>query len=300
MYKHILVPLDGSSLAESALPAASYLAEKLHASVTLLHVIEENAPKEIHGERHLTNPGEAQGYLKKLSASHFRAGIKVVTHVHKEEVQNVTNSIVSHSQDEFAPDLIVLSAHGQGGLRDIFLGNIAQQVLSAGQLPVLLIDVPKDGCQECFEIKTILLPLDGNPQHEQAFSSGQQLARACKADLILLVVVPTLTSLKGEKAATSIFLPGAVNIALELAEEEAGSYVAEHMQMLAKAGVNATSVIVRGDPAGQIADAAQSANVDLIILGTHKKSGSDAFWSASVASKVSRLSKKPILFIPVQ
>ncbi len=299
MVKHILVPLDGSHLAESALPAAAFLAKKLHATVTLLHVIEENAPTEIHGERHLTNAADAQRYLKGLAGSHFKSGIKVETHVHKEEVENVARSIVSHSQEEFAPDLIVLSAHGHGGLRDIFLGNIAQQVLSAGQVPVLLIDVLENECPECFDIKTILLPLDGTLEHEPAFLSGQQMAKACHAGVILLVVIPTLTSLKGEKAATGIFLPGAVNIALEQAEEEAESYVAKNIQMLSKAGVNANSVIVRGDPAGQIAEAARNANVDLIILGTHKKSGSDAFWSASVASKVSKLSQKPILFVPL-
>jgi nucleotide-binding universal stress UspA family protein len=300
MYKHILVPLDGSNMAESALPAAAYLAGKLHSQVTLLHVIEENAPTEIHGERHLTNPDEAQRYLKELAGRHFKPGIKVETHVHREEVQNVAKSIVTHSRDEFAPDLIILSAHGHGGLRDLLMGNIAQQVLTSGQVPILLIDVPEVGCKDCFEIRTILLPLDGNPQHEQAFSSGEQLAKACGAGVVLLLVVPTLTSLKGEKAATSIFLPGAVNLALEQAEEEAGSYMEEHLQHLEKMGISATSVIVRGDPASQIADAAQTANVDLIILGTHKKSGSDAFWSASVASKVSRLSQKPILFIPVK
>jgi nucleotide-binding universal stress UspA family protein len=300
MVKHVLVPLDGSNLAESALPAAAYLAQKCNARVTLLHVIEENAPAEIHGERHLTDPDKALSYLKGLAGSHFKPGTKVETHVHKEEVQNVARSIVSHSRDEFAPDLVVLSAHGRGGLRDIFMGNIAQQVLAFGQVPVLLIDVPEAGCQECFEIKTILLPIDGNPQHEQAFSSGEDLAKACRAGVILLMVIPTLTSLKGEKAATSIFLPGAANLALEQAEEEAGIYMMEHLQLLDKAGVDATSVIVRGDPAGQIADAAQTANVDLIILGTHQKSGSDAFWSASVASKVSKLSQKSILFIPVR
>ena len=60
MFKHLLVPLDGSPLAEAALPAAAYLAQKLGASVTLLHVIEQDAPQEIHGERHLTDPDEAQ------------------------------------------------------------------------------------------------------------------------------------------------------------------------------------------------------------------------------------------------
>jgi nucleotide-binding universal stress UspA family protein len=299
MVKHILVPLDGSSLAESALPAAVYLVDKLHARVTLLHVIEEHAPREIHGDKHLTDPDEAQDYLKELARSHFKSGDKVETHVHREEVQNVAKSIVTHSRDEFVPDLIILSAHGHGGLRDIFMGNIAQQVLTSSQIPILLIDVPESGCKDCFDLKTILLPLDGNPQHEQAFSSGEQLAKACQAGVVLIMVIPTLTSLKGERAATSIFLPGAVNLALEQAEEEADSFVEAHKKSLEKAGVNATAVIVRGDPAGQIADAAQTANVDLIILGTHTKSGSDAFWSASVASKVSKLSKKPILFVPV-
>jgi nucleotide-binding universal stress UspA family protein len=300
MFKHILVPLDGSNLAESALPAAVYLAGELKSRVTLLHVIEENAPREIHGEKHLTNPDEAQRYLQELARSYFKPGSKLETHAHKEEVPNVARSIVSHSQNEFAPDLIILSAHGHGGLRDIFMGNIAQQVLKLGQIPILLIDVPEAGCKDCFDIRTILLPLDGSPQHEQAFSCGALLAKASQAGVILLMVIPTLTSLKGEKAATSIFLPGTVNLALEQAEEEAGSYVEEHKKSLEKLGVEATTVIVRGDPAGQIADAAQTANVDLIILGTHRKSGSDAFWSASVASKVSQLSNKPILFVPVK
>jgi nucleotide-binding universal stress UspA family protein len=300
MVKHILVPLDGSNLAESALPAAAYLAGRLHSRVTLLHVIEVNAPKEIHGEKHLTDPDEARRYLLELARSHFQHGIKVETHVHKEKVQNVAKSIISHSRDEFAPDLIVLSAHGHGGLRDLFMGNIAQQVLTSGRVPILLIDVPESGCKDCFEIKTILLPIDGNPQHELAFSNGMQLAKACQAGVVLITVIPTLTSLKGEKAATSIFLPGAVNLALEQAEEEASSYVEDHLQQLEKAGVSATSVIVRGDPASQIANAAKTADVDLIILGTHTKSGSDAFWSASVASKISKLSQKPILFVPVQ
>jgi nucleotide-binding universal stress UspA family protein len=53
MFKHILVPLDGSLLAESALPVTSYIAKTLNASVTLFHVIEKDAPKAVHGETHL-------------------------------------------------------------------------------------------------------------------------------------------------------------------------------------------------------------------------------------------------------
>jgi nucleotide-binding universal stress UspA family protein len=53
LFDHIVVPLDGSKLAEAALPVASVLAEKLGAKVTLLHAIEKGAPEEIHGQRHL-------------------------------------------------------------------------------------------------------------------------------------------------------------------------------------------------------------------------------------------------------
>jgi nucleotide-binding universal stress UspA family protein len=59
MFKHLLVPLDGSRLAEAALPAAACLAEQLGASITLIHIIERDASGEIHGERHLTTPDEA-------------------------------------------------------------------------------------------------------------------------------------------------------------------------------------------------------------------------------------------------
>src|SRR5207247_2465328 len=63
VFGHLLVPLDGSRLAETALPAAAELARRLRASVTLLHVLEPDAPPTVHGDRHLRSPAEAEGYL---------------------------------------------------------------------------------------------------------------------------------------------------------------------------------------------------------------------------------------------
>ena len=71
MFKSILVPLDGSHLAEAGLPAAASLAEKLNAPVTLLHVIEQNAPEAVHNERHLKLPQEAEAYLQGLAEQIF-------------------------------------------------------------------------------------------------------------------------------------------------------------------------------------------------------------------------------------
>ncbi len=67
MFKHILVPLDGSKLAEAALPAAVSLAQTFKAPVTLLHIIEQDAPEEIHRDRHLTEAREAEAYLAEIA-----------------------------------------------------------------------------------------------------------------------------------------------------------------------------------------------------------------------------------------
>ena len=75
MFKHLLVPLDGSQLAEAALPAAAYLAQKLDATVTLVHIIEHDAPAEVHGERHLTNADEANAYLTEVARRAFPPGV---------------------------------------------------------------------------------------------------------------------------------------------------------------------------------------------------------------------------------
>ena len=74
MFKHILVPLDGSGLAESALPAAVALATALDSRVTLIHIIEAGASPSIHGERHLTDTTEAQDYLEETGRRAFPSG----------------------------------------------------------------------------------------------------------------------------------------------------------------------------------------------------------------------------------
>ena len=71
MFRHFLIPLDGSRMAEAALPVAAFLAEKFSSRVTLMHVVERNAPREVHGQSHLKNAQEAAVYLRELSQRAF-------------------------------------------------------------------------------------------------------------------------------------------------------------------------------------------------------------------------------------
>ena len=173
MFEHILVPLDGSGLAEAAIPPAVMLSRRLGSQVTLLHIIEKNAPQEIHGQKHLIREAEAQGYLQKIAESKFDPNNKVVTHVHSEEVSQLARSIVDHSQ-EFRPDLIILCAHGSGGIHDFVVGSIPQQVIAAGSVPVLLLRPDIGNEYDAMKFERFLVALDGKAHHRVRPGFGEQ------------------------------------------------------------------------------------------------------------------------------
>ncbi|HEX9029706.1 MAG TPA: universal stress protein [Anaerolineales bacterium] len=297
MFKHLLVPLDGSHLAESAVPVAAHLAQSLGSSVTLVHLIEQDAPKEIHKDRHLTNPEEAEVYLKEIASRAFSPETRVDWHVHTIQVKDVAAGIVDHTQ-EMGPDLIVMCTHGRGGVRDWLMGSIAQQVVATGTIPVLLIPA-KDGSHAVFPCRLALVPLDGVTDHEQGIPVAVEFARSCGVALYLLMVVPTLSDLKAEKAATGRMLPGAMTAMLDLAEQGGKGYLAGHLERLRSMKITAAAEVARGDPQAVIENTVERVQADLIILGTHGKTGLDAFWSGSLTPRLSAHSQVPLLLIPV-
>ncbi|HEX7586999.1 MAG TPA: universal stress protein, partial [Anaerolineae bacterium] len=117
MFKRILVPLDGSRLAEAVLPVAQTFAECFGATIILFHALEQGARPTVHGERHLQAVSEAQTYLTELAARIGRAKLQVETNVHPVAEADVTRSLIEHIK-ELNADLIVLAEHGNSGLRN--------------------------------------------------------------------------------------------------------------------------------------------------------------------------------------
>lgn len=294
MFDRLLVPLDGSRLAESALPAARFLAEKSGAAVALLHIIEKHAPRNIHGDRHLTSVAEANAYLAETAARFFPASIPVRCHVHTLETADVARGIADHLL-ELNQDTVVMSAHGHGGLRDILFGNIAQQVVALGTMPVLLIHPGEDP----FRCRNLLVPHDGVPEHEPALLAGMTLARLTDAAVELVMVIPTTHTLKGAQAAAGQLLPGATRALLDLAEQEGADHLRRHAEELRAQGIQTHFEVLRGDPAACIIQTGQRIAANVIVLGTHGKSGAKAFWEGSVAARVAAGSTSCLLFIPV-
>jgi nucleotide-binding universal stress UspA family protein len=294
MFKNILVPLDGSNLSEASLGPAAYLAKTLKSQVTLFHVIEEGALAEIHKERHLTQPAEANTYLNEVAKRAFPTNVEVKTHVHTAAVSNVAFSIVDHMPD-LAYDLIVICTHGRGGMRDLLFGSIAQQVVAKGTIPLLVIKTNNPS----FELKKILIPLDPDSIHDASLVVAESLAKIFKTELHLLSIIPTLSTLGDEQSAAGNLMPATTQAYLDLKVENVKKDLQTHIDALHNENLKVTAEVERGDPASLIVKAAERSGADMIILSTHRKAGMGAFWARSVAPKVAQKTRTPLLLIPL-
>jgi nucleotide-binding universal stress UspA family protein len=297
MFTHLLVPLDGSELAESVLPAAVHLARAAGARLTLLHVLEHNAPGAVHGQRHITTAQEGLHYLGATGRA-LPPSLLVEEHVHPNPEHDIARSIVAHAE-ELGVDLILLCTHGRAGLRRWLFGSIAQQVLALGATPVLVIYPSPMGSGQGFRCREIITPLDGDPAHEAGLAVALDLARTCAAGLHLLAVVPTRATVRGEGYASATLLPVTTTALLELGRQAAGDYLQRRAAEAVAQGIAVTHEVRRGEPAGAIAGAAEGVHADLIVMATHGKTHTDAFWSGSVTPRVSSKTKCPLLLVPV-
>ncbi len=299
-FRKLLVPLDGSKVAESVIPVTLLLAKSFGATVALLHVMERDAPETVHGEHHLANAQEAETYLAKVAETCDCEGVHVELHVHPNQEKDVVASIIGHA-GEFGADLVILATHGWGGMRDILVGSIAQQVLRRGIVPVLLVKPSPDRAAQPLEISRVLVPLDGSRSHDDAvLPVAEEVARALNVELRLLVVVPTLTTVAGDKAAVATLMPSATSAALDLEKEDATGYLEEVAGRLRTNGIPTTAEVRRGEPANGVVDAARSPGVGLIVMSTHARSGLGALWSASVGAKILSRIHQPLLLVRVQ
>lgn len=296
MFRRLLVPLDGSRLAEAALPPAVTLARQLGAEITLFHAVERSAPETVHGERHLTAQAEAAAYLAEAASWVAAQGVAVRTHLDT-TTTDVAASIVSGGAEE-AADLVVLCTHGRGGLRGLLFGRVAEQVLQRGQIPVLLVRPTPAGREQSFTCRRIMVPLDGSPTAEAALPPALEVARACAAELLLVMVVPTVQTVSGERAAATRLMPIAAAALLDSEAADAARYLQSTAANNA-AGARTQAVVERGEPVGTLLDVAARRAADLIVMATHGRSGVDAMWAGSVAARIIAHSTRPVLLVRV-
>jgi nucleotide-binding universal stress UspA family protein len=295
-FTSILVPLDGSPLAEAALPPAVALAARLGARVTLLHVLEADAPATVHGEPHLVSATAADLYLHAIAARWAGRGAELLTHVHPNLAHDVARGIAEHTI-ELGADLIALCTHGHGGVRGFLFGSIAQQVLRRSPAPVLLVEPSYDGRPAPpFDLRVLLLPLDGTPDAREALPLAVALAAATRARLHIARVVPTLGKLSGRDIPGATMSPAATSALLDIEQEDARGQLQRILDDQ-PATLQITAEVRRGDVAEELDRAAERVNADLVIMSTHGRAGLDGFLTGSTAAKLLAHQDRPMLLL---
>jgi nucleotide-binding universal stress UspA family protein len=295
-FHRILIPLDGSELAEAVLPFAIGLASRAGGVITLLHVLERKAPDKVHGQRHLQNETDALAYLDKVGSRCTEAGVRCESHVHAELIGDVAASIAAHAE-ELGIDLIAISTHGSSGMRGLLLGDIAQQTLRRSNTSLLLVKPDEAGVARPFECHEVLLALDPAVHGDVALPTASWLARACHAKLRLVTVIPQPSGLPLRRRAAAIFSPASTRAVLELEREDAIEYLEEKQATLSRDGIECTAEVRDGDPVEEVAGMLQRRSADLLILATHGQVGLGALLAGSFGPRILMRARYPVLLV---
>ena len=301
IFKRILVPLDGSRLAESALPPAVSIAQCFKATLILIHIIEQSAPGTVHGDRHLSDAKESEHYLQEVVQRYAASGLKIEWHTHPDAERNVAASIVAHA-DELGIDLIALCTHGRGGVRDWIWGSIAQQVLKRGTTPVLLTN-PGPGDEPVstkpYQIHKLLVSLDGSHDGEIVLPVVSALEECNPGEINFLIVVPTLETVSDLSRVANQLSPLTAKTMLDLEHQDAVDYLEKIAAGYRSAGYTVGAKVLRGDAEQGLVDEVHSTHADLLILATHGRAGFDSLWSGSIGANIVRHLPIPVLLIRI-
>lgn len=315
MFQHILVPLDGSSRAERALPVAARVARASGGTLTLVHAVEGFQAAVSYGAMNpVSTPdaierclSSAKTYLEQVRLHSDLAGISLDTQV---ALGHPALGILS-LLDTQAIDLAVLSSHGSAGVRHWLLGSIAEKVVQASPVPVLLLRGDEPLCTHMRLDGTrsvrALVPLDGSTRALEAINPVAAMLMAFSSPgqgeihLLQIVRLPEDVSEEQKKALL----------------EDTGQYLQEQSEHVRKRlaatfGANRPpklnwSVVPKhdivegiirvaehGEKSGEARNVTKS---DLLAMTTHGGRSLQQWAMGSIAERVLHASTLPILLV---
>jgi len=310
MLKKILVPLDGSTEAETVLPYVRDIAIRFDSEVDILGV----------------GLGSKRRRVNQLLDNYVR---QAVDHLQQDEItcravllysdshQNLLDytevtakpnqikargqilyggppeTILAYSRDHHV-NLVIMATHGISGLRRWWLGSVFEKVVSRATVPVLGIyskQVREMDRDRKATFKRILAPLDGSETGGAAMHDAEAIALKTGASIVLVHVLP-------EPHAIEARWLGPEFSEFVKAMRDAGQRYLEKVEArLCAKDIDVQIRIVSGDPAGKIIEVAREGKADLIAMSTHGRSGIARWVLGSVADKILHESKIPMWLV---
>lgn len=275
MARTILLPHDGSRLAERAVPFAAALAKASGARIVLFREAEVFSMDQLPEL-------EVTAVAERLRAQGVTAD-PVVDHLREDDVPA---AILEAARAQHA-DLVVMSTHGRGGLGRWLYGSVADRVLRDAELPVLLVPAAAERPWPGDRPLRVLVPLDGSELAESALEAVERLVTlASTLHLLRVVELPTYAE---------AFSYSGYSLEAGLADAQV------YLEDLAEAKLPAErsrEIEVRGGfPAVTIDILAREREIDLIAMATHGRGGLARLVLGSVAARVLQRAVVPLLVV---
>ncbi len=301
MFDTILVPLDGSQLADCVLPHVTAIARPFDAEVTLLRMLEKNqtiASAQLFDLLNWQiNKTKATLYLEKAKVRYQESGIRARAVV----IEGlVADGITEYAQNQ-GMKLIVLSSHGRNGLTQWGISSVTQKIILSAQTSLLIVrahqyGVHSDEFSEKPAYQHILVPLDGSQRAENVLPIITQLAQFHKSQIHLVQVIQT-----PEMARQMPPTPEDIELSnrvINRNQEEAERYLEQLKSRSYLEGIPVQTHLLTNDNAVvALHQLTEHEHVDLVALSAHGYSGNHQWPYGSLVYNFIMYGKVPLLIV---
>ncbi|UCH43028.1 MAG: universal stress protein [Dehalococcoidales bacterium] len=319
MYQRMLVPLDGSELAEVVFTYAKELAGRLDLDIILLHVARQAAENTLPMRKAYIERAveviqrQSQEIQDKTAAKKEGKPIDV----RGEVVIGYAADEILRFADENKVDLILMATHGRSGIKRWTMGSVADKILRVTKIPVWLVraGMPDEIVYGQWPTTTILLPLDGSEQAESVLPHAETLAKQRgieQVDVVLLRVCEppsrpsyylaepgvTYAPLSEPEAIEShINWQKYIEGEMVKSKQVAGEYLEKVEKRFKDSNISVRSEILEGRAAEEIVEYANKNPFNLIVMSTHPRSGLRRLVYGSVTENVLQGVNRPVLLV---
>lgn len=293
MYENILVPLDGSELAEVSLPYAEELASRMGSEITLIYLSpSENNPyynvRKLYLDKIVSTTRGDCAKLRKKEAGAINIKSAML-------VGNVAEEIVNYADKEDM-GLIVLATHGRSGIKKWNMGSIASKVISATRRPIMLIRAKEASTDKKGTIDKLLLPMDGSTESESILPHALEIATNFKSEVVLFQAIslayPTYT-------ADAFAYVTYSDQQMDAMKTSALDYLDKTGNAFKERGLEVKSDVRFGSTADEVINYADEIGADLVAMTTHGRSGIGRWLFGSTTVRVLKGGNTNLLLVRV-
>lgn len=300
MVNRVLVPLDGSELAEQVLPYVRILARSLGAKIELLRTFQTPAVADFlaltaAGLKWSVDPQrkEAEAYLEQIARELKRSGLDVETNVRS----GPPSPHIANEAEKVEGTTIAMSTHQRSCISRWTIDSVSDKVLHATNSPILLVPGHDLGPTPTkVELKRIIVPLDGSDLAEGVLPRVVALAKAMALKVSLLRVTPAPGYYYPFYGEAGIYPTIPEQDSSKEDDDEALSYLKQIGKWLRHQGVTTVDeIILHGDAASAIVDLVHESEDVIVAMTTHGRGCVSGWVLGRVADRVVRHSGIPVL-----